>query len=264
MSDVNPKFHLFSSMMSGAVVSFTLFPVELIKKSLVANMYDREFNFRENVRKLNLIRGANIFALNIIPTTTIQLFTNDMISPYIRNDASLSLKLLGSAFCGFQGAICATFIENFVTQLVKKDISSFQALKNLFEIGWLRPWASFSLIATRDAIFTICLLCINPEVRNYMQKNYSGKYGLEMLASFSVGFIGTILSHPFDTVATRVQTENTPQKIPAVVKEIFQSHGYKGFFKALWCRVILFNCFTNMIPFVKKFIDKQAGKKEII
>lgn len=239
----------FSSIVAGMTVSYTTFPLEGLKKHLASGISHQDFK---------LWRGSLVFALNIVPTTTIQLMTDRFLKRFVNENSSTPLRLLQSAYCGFQGAFFATFVENCIArQQVLKSGLSF-AIKDMFQQGYLRPWKSFPLIATRDSIFTLFMLLINPEVKQYCAAVYPGNTYASYLMTFMVGFIGAFLSHPFDTMGTRMQRTHEFMSFRSAANDVMINlGGYKGFYKGFLCRVCLFTAFSNTIPYVKEWVDER-------
>ena len=70
-----------------------------------------------------------------------------------------------------------------------------------------------------------------------------------------IGITGAILSHPFDVLATRMQSNNIHNYREALNDALKNLGGYRGLFKAWWTRVILFTGFINIIPMVKSYTN---------
>ncbi len=246
-----------SSAGSGVVVSYLTFPLEGYKKYLAGGL---------SAQKFYPFKGSTVFAVNIVPTTTIQLMTNGFLDNYF-NSASSSIytKLITSAYCGIQGAIVATLVENCIIRQQIMKCGPKDALKDMLSQSYLRPWKSYPLIATRDGIFTLCMLQVNPVVKTYVKENFTQNTKVyELLASLGVSLLGAFLSHPFDTMATRMQRTHEKMSLHATVNDVMKNlGGYKGFYVGFRYRVGLFFVFSNVIPSVKKYIDNLLSDLNI-
>ena len=247
--------NFFSGSLAGATVAYTLFPLEGLKKYFQSGQ----------TGKFHPYRGSTMFAANIIPATTIQLVTDGQMQKFVPDDASTITKLLGSAYCGVTGATVATTVENVVIRQQMLSSGPWHAVKDMLAQGWLRPWKSFPLIATRDGIFTACMLTGNDAAAKFAKDNF-GSWAVYP-SKLMLSFVGAALSHPFDTTATNMQKTHQPMSMFQSAVDIVNKYGYKGFYRGFAPRFGLFFTFTNVIPFVKneadKFLDKSFGNAKV-
>ncbi len=236
-----------SSVAAGTTIAYTFFPAEAYKKYLQ--------NIKQGVtpKKFYPYRGSLIFAVNIVPTTTIQVTTDGYIQKYLQADASVPQKIAGSFYCGVQGALFATVVENCILKQQNEEIKPLEALRRMARVSPLRPWKSYSMIATRDGIFTAYMLGISKETEKF-SKQFNSNYAYYAL-NFGIGVLGTALSHPFDSIATHMQGTDTKISVRQAATEIIQTKGLQGMYKGFIPRVIMFTAFGNIIPLVKKHID---------
>jgi hypothetical protein len=247
-----------SATAAGTVIAFSSFPAEGYKKHVQSGQLQR----------FQPWRGSLIFATNIIPTTAIQLTTDGYLQSYMAKDAGNFQKLAASFYCGVQGAVFATVVENCILKQQINKTSPLTALREMTQQSYLRPWKSFSMIATRDGIFTAYMLYGGNQVEDYVRNNISG-YAAPV-ARLGLSLLGTAISHPFDMVGTYMQKTEKPISIMQAAKDVVKDYGYKGFFRGYRSRVLMFYTFGTIIPFVKKHIDeciedpqkKIAGTKQ--
>lgn len=242
--------NLVSSAAAGTTIAYTFFPAESYKKYLQLPKDDRG-TFRP-------YKGSLLFAANIVPTTAIHMVTHGLIESATKGNSSGIQKMVESFYCGVQGAMFATVMENIVLKVNQKSQAAenkpLDILKNMYKQGGVaRLWKSYSMVATRDGIFTAYMLWGGNKGYEFAQKNLPAPWSY--LGNLGVGVIGTVLSHPFDMTGAHMQ--RTDEKITArqAAKEIYQADGIKGFYRGVAPRFIMFFAFGNIIPFVKNHID---------
>lgn len=233
-----------SGTAAGSVIAGGFFPFESYKKYVQGGRPGKFVPYK----------GFGIFAINIIPTTVIQVMTNGYLKSMMSENASISQKLAASFYCGLQGALFATVVENCIMSQYIYNTKMLSTLNAMYKTGWQRPWKSYSMIASRDGIFTAYMLGVGEEIDKYANQNLS--YGYSMLLRFGAGFIGTGLSHPFDMVGAKMQQTNRKISPLTAAKEIMAERGYKGFFTGFGSRLVMFNAFGVAIPYIKKHIDE--------
>jgi hypothetical protein len=247
--------NFFANVLAGTTIAFTCFPLEGLKKWWQSKQDGHTLSSWKNYR---LLRGSTVFAINIIPTTVVQLTTKSSLKYYLREESSLIEKIFGSALCGISGAICATFVENVIIRQQILKSGPMHALVEMLNISIFRPWKSFRLIATRDGIFTVSMFCILPELEKKIKKLFPDNYLTVILARFAIGFLGTVLSHPWDTLATRMQMTHERMSLKMAYKDALTNLTVNNKKRPLMClytgfifRLALFNIFQVAIPYVK-------------
>jgi hypothetical protein len=253
-----PQNSLLANLFAGITVAYSCFPVQGLKKWWQSRQMGETLT---SWRDYKLFRGSTFFAANVVPTTVIQLTTNNYIQANIINDSSsFYAKLFVNIICGMCGATFTTMVENVILRQQIMGKGPIAAVRNMLNQSILRPWKSYSLIATRDTLFTMNMFCVVPEVKKICQDRFHGNFWLESIARFGVGIIGTALSQPFDTMATRMQITHQPMSIREAYLDCRKNLTsiskkerpilclYTGFF----FRLIMFNIFSNVIPYVQK------------
>jgi hypothetical protein len=233
-----------SSTAAGSVIAFTSFPAEGYKKYLQSGQ----------TQKFEPFRGVGIFAANIVPTTAIQLTMDGYLKKFGGDNPSHTYQLATSFYCGVQGAMFATVVENCILKQQLKQTSMINALREMTQVSYTRPWKSFSMIAARDGIFTAYMLYGGDKTENHVRENYGSLAAYT--SRFGLGLVGTALSHPFDMVGTYMQKTDAKVSIVDAAKQIYKELGYKGFFTGYGSRVFMFYTFGTVIPFVKTHLDQ--------
>jgi hypothetical protein len=174
----------------------------------------------------------------------------------MQEDATHFQKMMASTYCGVQGALFATVVENCILQQQLYKTTPTVALKKMFEVGLTRPWKSYSMIASRDGIFTAYMLWAGKHADEHAKNNFNtaGYF----LSSLAVGVLGTALSQPFDMVGTRMQQTDNKISIVDAAKDVYKKGGVRGLYTGFVPRLVMFYTFGNVIPWLKNQIDEKV------
>ena len=236
-----------SGFAAGTFISNASFPLEGVKKLAQAGI-DRR------AHQVPLYRGSAIFAANIIPTTTIQFTMHSALKKIIKEESPVYQKFISDLSCGAAGALVGTVVENTIIRQQQMSCGPKHAILDMFKYGLSRPWKSYGLIAMRDSIFTAWMFCINDRIKQAAQDRY-GDHALLPAAILS-GTMGALLSHPFDTMATRMQRVHHPMSYRMAFNDVLNHlGGTRGFYKGVQFRMALFILFSNINPIVKGGAD---------
>jgi len=245
----------FSSVTAGTAIAYSTFMFEGLKKRLQTGQ-------KISWKFSDLFAGSTSFAVSITPTTTIQMTADSVMKRYMPDDASPLTKLMQSAFCGIQGAIVATPVENIIIRQQMAKAGPKWVIKDMYNQGGMfRFWKTFNLIATRDGIFTACMLFVNDKVVTFAKDKFGSK--AEYPALLAVSAIGAGLSHPFDTIATNRQKDHAKTSLVQFTSNFINQHGYKGLYKGIGPRFGLFFAFSNLIPFFRDYSATNIYDKHI-
>lgn len=253
--------NMLSGMISGTVIAYTTFPLEGLKKWLQA-MLDAKKNNTEidPNNKFKPYRGSTVFAANIIPTTTIQFLTNHAISSFLPASPSVWQNIGASIFSGITGAVTATFVENTIARQHAMKSGPIIAIKDMFKVGPLRAWKSYPHIATRDGIFTFSMFWAVPEAIKWVNTNIGEGY--DTATRFTVSALGAALSHPVDTIGTLLQKTHEKKSTFNIAKNLLAEKGVTSFFKGYVPRLAIFGIFSNALPELHQFVEKNIVNRE--
>lgn len=257
----NLKKKFKQNFYSGLSVSLVLFPFEAMKKLLQVSGFKflltdareslKKFMNLSRTYKFEAFRGCPIFCLNIIPTTFIQLLSNDLLEPHVPKGPNEQYwRYAKDMGCGMFGATFATIVEGCITRQTMLQCNFLKALRTIASQGIFKLWTSYPLIAMRDGIFTSFLFGIKPRFNEATK----GRDPVSTLAlSICLNTSGAVISHPFDTIATNKQ--KAPQlSAREIVQQLYAKAGIRAFLTGLGPRIILFNGFLEIIPRVKQRI----------
>jgi len=261
-----------SNVAAGLSVSSTLFPLESAKKALQQGekLNLSKVEVFKKLFKTGMIgeyvayRGLPVFALNIVPTTLIQLTAEKRLEEYIPNDASNAMLSVRALACGTIGATTATIVENTITRqqvLKSKFIPTF--IGDMWKESPARMFKTYPFIAIRDSIFTFHMFFLKPFVEGYLKENYPNSVlSSKFVSTIPLAILGATLSHPFDTVATNLQATHDKSDYQKMFNKLVNSNdGYKSLFRGLTFRIPLFYGFLLIIPFIRDECSKLIDKK---
>lgn len=234
---------LMSSTVAGIFTAYGSFPAESYKKYIQSSQTGRFHPYR----------GSTIFAVNIIPTTAIQLTTDGYLHTFMQKDAPHSHKIAASFYCGVQGAILATVVENCILHQQLHKLGPTSTMLKMIKHSPLRPWKSFSMIAMRDGIFTSYMLWAGKETEEYAKRIMPASY--TPIAKFAVSILGTAISQPFDVIGTHMQKTDNKISIIDATKQVMQANNYKNIFAGFIPRLFMFYTFGTFVPFIKEHVD---------
>lgn len=171
-----------------------------------------------------LYRGLPVNAAGFIPTMAIQ---NSVFSEVenVLNQTNLTppyKKAIAALAAGSASAITSCPRELLIIQQQNNGGKFYGVYKNLVnQYGIMVTWKAGTLVAARNSSFAACFFILSPEL--------SSTFG--MYAPFMAGSLSAIVTHPLDTIKTRMQAE--PNKnMMQVIKEIYLEIHQKAYFKS--------------------------------
>lgn len=257
-----------AGLLSGTLAAVVMYPTEALKKLSQTNT-KKDLGFK--IKKLRtwlpagkkLYTGGLGFAASVGPATLLQRNTYTMLSS---NPAFNDHKMLTAFISGSVGAICSTVVENTIlTQqiLLRKNNSAnlSAAFKQLYSYGLLKIWTGFTPLVVREGIFGGLALSQSDQFAEYCQQSWNHPYA-STLGKLSIGLMGALITHPFDTVATRKQHNmhaGIQEPIHEIFKKVYTNEGIKGFYRGGGWRVGLFTGCMLIISNSKKPAEKMLS-----
>lgn len=251
---------LIAAGTSGLVGAYAAFFFEGAKKRLQSNQplpslqqVGMKTWFKES------FRGSSSFAGSLVPTSIIQ----QMTSHYFQEQNlsyTMTGKMLETVFSGSLGGMASTIVENIVLEQQLHNTGPKQAFFNLLTQGHTRIFRGLPLVMTREAIFGFCYLKGANEAGNYATTHFGAAYALP--AQLCVGALGSLISHPFDTVATTMQHKGYKKTTDAAMYLWNENKAY-AFYKGGAARIGLFTTAMLTIGKVQKVVlDKLNDQPE--
>jgi len=281
MSETTEVMLIIKSSLTGAMAGATIFPAEAIKKKLqsgqikqirdVTNLCkfsltsskftNEQSKFRIPVPKVELYRGVVGYITCLSTVTCLQYSIHSFLQQQLKLNENEHLSLLSPALSGIVSATASTALENTLLRQQIHKIGPLSSVKSLFQQNKLRIFKGFTCIGMREAIFTSCYMMLSEKgasiARDILK---SDSYLTSLLGMVLVGIVGTLTSHPFDTIATVAQKNEVTVRQAA--KQIFKGttnlkdfpKGVRGFYAGGASRFILFTSAMLVIPTYQKLL----------
>lgn len=228
---------LIAAALSGAAGSYAAFGFESVKKRQQTNQV------LPNIIKLGAgqwlresYRGSSAFLCSLVPTSMIQQTTNHVLESN-RLANTPTAKIFEAGFSGALGGFASTLAENIILEQQMQKVGPRQAIINLVSGGYSHPFRGLTFVMGRECIFGLCYLKLANQAGEYAEKNVGG-FSV-MPAKIMVGAMGSLASHPLDTVATTMQKYKYPTAKEAV-SHLIKEGGVGAFFKGAGARIGLF------------------------
>ena len=215
----NDKNRIISSSISGVCEIISIHPIDYLKTIKQTN---KQFNFK------NIYNGLSIRLLGVVPMRVIFWTSLDYFN---------SLK-----YSSIKSALYSSFLQTIVdypieiqktNRMLNIKSSVIQSIKKINNIN------AFNIHLVRNSIFTICV--------NYMITNNDS-----YLNAGIGGFIGCILSQPFDSLKTWYQTGNLNYPKNWTIKDYMRGGLYRA-----GMSIITMNISWFMYKNIYKLLNKK-------
>lgn len=166
----------------------------------------------------NLYRGILPNASSMIPITAIQVALNQLFQSFFQYknfELTEPWKLVGGFLAGAGSAFVSGPTEMLMTYQGQHKTSFSSAAKFLArEKGW-RVGFFTGLLPTmmRDGGFTVAYLTLPPLLRDRMAPCVSDPRWALLLSATAAGIVGTIVTHPFDSIKTAQQASTGKESL---------------------------------------------------
>jgi hypothetical protein len=200
--------------------------------------------------------GVNSFAM--VPTTAIQVVTEKVLQSAFPGDDMLS-SMARSTVAGVASAVGASTPAEMLILHKQNDGTSFGdvARKLAADKGVRGLWRGGLAKAYRDAGFTVGFLTLYPEVERQARVWGVGDAALPLVAAVGAGLPTAVLTHPCDTVSTRMQMNPASSTgLIDSVKEIYQEGGTSAFFRGIVPRAVRVAAALCVMDAVKKRVQE--------
>lgn len=223
---------------AGSVAAVTSFPFEGLKKRLQTGQVERNLwaiaKYFTNPREV--YRGVTAFIVSLTPTSAIQNSSNVAIQRSMGE--TTEAKIASGVFGGAMGAIASTAVENTILRQQKLGVGFAGGLKAVAQEGPKGFYRGLSCLAVREAIFGLSYMQLASAAGKSAREQYGPNAVLP--ATVTVGVLGSLASHPFDTTATAMQEQGGNAKPLETAKRLFEEGGVKRFYRGGAARCGLF------------------------
>jgi len=184
-------------------------------------------------------RGTGVFTASFVPIIATQNIANSFF-------LSTFHPLLAASAAGATSAIISCPSEGVLIQQEKTGKNILQTISYMHTERGFRAFQR-GLVSTmaRDSIFAGAYLGAVPIAREELKNRGFSKAKAQLCAGIGSGIIAAIISQPFDTYKTQIQS-NLSRKVS--ILGIFQRGAYLG----LPARISMVATATTIIPIVKE------------
>lgn len=231
---------LIAATTSGFIGAYAGFFFQATKKRLQSGQQlprISEIGPRKWVRET--FRGSFSFSVCLVPTSVIQQMTDE----YCKRQHITDARWMTTFFSGALGGIASTFVENVLLQQQMRNASARDAIQALLRESPTRIFRGGYLIMAREAVFGFCYLSAAKQASDYATCQFGSTYAF--LAQMIVGVVGSLISHPLDTMATTMQQYRLTKASDAARHLFLEKKGIQAFYKGALARIGLFT--TTMI-----------------
>ncbi|CAM6091843.1 unnamed protein product [Calypogeia fissa] len=158
-----------------------------------------------------LYRGVGVNATSIAPIIAIQFGFNSFLQRRLTNNPTALQTVAIAGAAGMVSSLCSGPAELLMIQQQKSGLSfPRQAHAVASKHGWLSIFRGLSPTAVREGIFTACYLGMKPIVQEELMlwpgHSLENRPNLtSFLAASTSGLLAAVVTHPFDTIKTRMQ-----------------------------------------------------------
>ena len=238
---------------SGFSAGYVGFFFEGIKKRLQSNQsIPNPMKLGLNVWARESFRGAGSFAVSCIPASMLQQMASHYFEKQNTTNTYLG-KISEAVVSGALGGIPSAVIGNVLLEQQLKKVGPKEAFSSLLPQGVSRAFRGVSPLMAKESIFGLCYLKAMDDAADYASKHFGSSYAIP--AQVTVGILGSLASHPFDTMATVMQQFNSSAVDAS--KRLWQEGGIKSFYKGGAARIGLFSSTMIVINKTKAAVLEQ-------
>lgn len=197
-------------------------------------------------------RGSCINAASMAFITPLQMGGQALVAEKI-GDQTHTQKIFSAYIAGACASIAATPAEyimiqqQIMSQSVSKTVAHLYAQKNI------HLFKGFIPTALRDGGFTVGYLTLGDMIKETCNIHNA------VIANSIAGVCAAVITHPFDTIKTIMQTHNT--SLTQTCAHIYSTGGATGFFKGLVPRGLRVILAINVMNTIKESCKEYIANK---
>lgn len=264
-AESDPRAALAAGMVAGTTEPFIAQPLTTLKNR--AQLAKQAHIQLPTLTIKELWRGAPIAALCLGVGTGVQTGLNAICMPYISNSFFRSL-VAGAASAYLLGGPSELIIAQ--QQIYAKG--AYETISRVYcNAGIFGFWRGANWCATREGIFSWGYLALAPQCTAYFKKQGMPELPAKIAGGICGGFIAMMVSHPADTIKTRMVADFPPTSGTKfryrtgidVVKEMVRTEGslaslYKGSLPRVANGTFAITWFAIITPYiVQKITNSQ-------
>ena len=185
-------------------------------------------------------RGLGVNTACMVPTTAAQISISEQLKEVMPGE-DIPTSLGRNAVAGAFSALTCNTSELIAVNQQNWKTSALNAAQRLHqENGFTVGFRGLMPKAARDAHFCAAFLTAYPMVQERLEQETGNPFVSTVLATAAVGPATAVVSHPYDTLSTRMQGDASQKTIRGFVdaaKTIYKEGGKEAFFEGLTPRV---------------------------
>jgi hypothetical protein len=209
-----------------------------------------------------LYRGFGVNAGCMGPVTAIQIATNEGLKKVIAGEDVVSSSFRGF-LSGFASGLACNSVELVIVQqgILKKDAR--EVVQILMEKGGYPIFARGVVPKMfRDAGFGVGFLSTYPWLEEHIRASTGSDALATAGATLGAGLGTTVVTHPFDTISTRMQADSTGEKIKGmkdIFKQVCKENNFKGLYAGVVPRGTRVGLAIVVMNKTKSFLEDRFG-----
>jgi len=187
-----------------------------------------------------LYRGVMTHAASSVPLDAIQTTASRMFLEHqaLAGIPKVQRRLIAGFLGGCLGSFISTPAEMIMIRQQEKNSAFIAASRDLWQIGKIRAiYKGLMPTLGRDSLFCCSFFAGVPILRKYFQQHGVHSGLAAIFAGIVSGSSVAVISQPFDTIKTLVQSEGNSSSSKEVVSHIVRNRGFKGLFSGLILRI---------------------------
>ena len=254
-----PSFikNVFIGSAAGTVEVVVNQPTIFIKNSLQQNENPFKAIFQSPSQ---LYRGLGVNLVCMIPTTAMQVSGSEKLKTVMPGEDVMT-SLMRNGIAGGLSAFTCNASELIIVNQQNWKANALTTAQRLYrEGGPLVATRGLTAKAMREGIFCAGFLTAYPRVK----KRFEEKTGSDILATFfaaaSVAPVTAAVSHPFDTISTRMQADASKKSIRGffdAARVVYHQGGSKAFFAGITPRTVRMMVAIPLMTAVKNWLSSE-------
>lgn len=187
-----------------------------------------------------LYRGVTSHAASSVPLDMVQTAASRIFyeHPAFTFIPKATRRLIAGGVGGCFGALISSPAEMIMIRQLDKSLGVKAACKDLWKEGGIRKiYAGIGSTLGRDSIFCCGFFAGVPILRNEFECYTSSPPLASISAGILSGIFTAVLSQPFDTIKTSVQSSSTLTNSFSASRKLVAKSGFKGLYNGLSLRI---------------------------
>ena len=208
-----------------------------------------------------LYRGVLVSSFGFVPAIMIQ----DGVSTYLLRcqpaNAPAYYDAMSTAVGGAASAIVTAPVGNVIIAQQKGNTGMLQAIQGLYYQGGIIRFArGGSVLMCRDSIYGLGVFWGVDYIKMRLEKNaaFRGSSSTTLIASMLAGSMASVLSQIPDTLAAKIQNDNSEKSSPwRIFRKTLQEQGMKEFYRGGLFRALSIGASAYVVYGVTNYVKNR-------